>query len=746
MKKHHIIILIFLVLAANICTVHASELSERGEAQLGLAETYIATGKYAEAEKILTELQKEYPDSKEIKVNLAMALGYGKKPEKAIIVLSELQKSYPDDSRVDEVFASVMESNQRFDEAEEIYAKMLQEDPENKEMLVRVAELNSWTGDYDTAKEKYRILLEKYPDDRKIVLGMGDVCSWGGEYGEAIVYYEKAEISPESDAHRYQSLADAYALSGSPEEALELYEELIRMYPDDLKIKVASMSMLYALGRDEEAATKKQALLESAGDDVDLLMKIAEALALRQRYPEAIEVLEVAIEIDPENKEARLYLARFYGWGTEYGKSVEAYDEIIEKYPDWILPRREKGRVLGWSREYKKAIEAYSSIYEDIGPDEFSSLEMRAKEDFYKGYDYQAIREYKEWLEAEPNDQEALFDLGQVYSREMQWSNAKKTYARLLRLLPGHFRARQALDKVEVLASSTRIKTGYEHYEGDSASRDIDERYNRIYSSLRQPINENLYLNLDEDTIFYASRDFSQVIRQKIRAGFEYYMNPMFWLKGGYTYNIYSRGIKDNHNFDGEITFKPYDMITGKISYKRKDITDNGQTILRKLRSDDYGARLEIEPNRRIKAGGDFTFSGYTDNNNRKMYGFDAEGTILYEPKRLKVFYRYEEYMFNSPRDFYFTPSSFHTNRLGVEWRQHLNEDEIFWGINETYFTCRYSVNFDVKDQVGHTLYFDFHKDWTERLSTHVEWVKMIYDHRNTYGEERVNAYVKIDF
>jgi hypothetical protein len=161
---------------------------------------------------------------------------------------------------------------------------------------------------------------------------------------------------------------------------------------------------------------------------------------------------------------------------------------------------------------------------------------------------------------------------------------------------------------------------------------------------------------------------------------------------------------------------------------------------------DDFKTRAEFIPNRRITLGGDYKYSRFNDSNNRNAYGLDAKATVLYEPTSLRVMYRYEAYGFEEARGYYFSPDSFHTNMLDVEFRHFLNKEEMFWGANDTYYTLKYSLNVDVHSQIGHKIYVDFHREWTKCLSTHVEWSKMLYDHLETYAEENLFIYVKCYF
>ncbi len=735
-------VLIFLV----FFYVNAEDLADEDKAKFGLAQSLNNTEKFDEAREILSDLYKRYPGDKNIAFEFAKALGYGKAFKESSEIFLKLQEEFPDDENIVRTYATVLEANQKFPEAREEYFRRLKKNPTDEALIMKIADISSWMGDYETAKKYYRELIAKHKGDIALKTKLADVTFWSRDYAEAAALLEEISSTPEGDKERFTNLCYAYLSLNCYDKAVECYQRLVEAYPQDLSSRMGYANALYASGRMDEAEREYKIIIERSPLDADTRIKLAQMFAARQKYEEAIGLLKEVLDKDPDNKTALLWLARVYSWGAYYPEGLAVYDEVIQKYPQWIISRREKARVLGWVRRYKDSIDAYQEIFADIGPDEASRLEMLSKDDFYRRFDRSAIAEYKEWLALEPYDLEGLFDLAQVYSRQMQWENAREMYNRTLQVFPEHFRAKEALNKVDIYSKSPLIDAGFEFYEADSSSRDIDEKYWCFFSGVRMPLYKDIYFNVRSETFLYYTREFSSLMRERISVGLELVKRPLFWASSGYRASLYTQGIEDSHNFYGDINIKPIDFLLATFSYERKDITDNAQTIKRRLRRDDYKMRALFEPNRRLAFGADYMFSDYTDGNTRGDYGFDGKAVIFYEPRSLSVTYRYEEYGFQRPESYYFTPSSFHTNKVALEWRHFLNKEELFWGSNDTFYTLRYSVNFDVNDQVGHTLYADFHKDWTDRFSTHVEWKKMIYDHQDTYSEDEVLAYIKYYF
>ncbi len=71
-----------------------------------------------------------------------------------------------------------------------------------------------------------------------------------------------------------------------------------------------------------------------------------------------------------------------------------------------------------------------------------------------------------------------------------------------------------------------------------------------------------------------------------------------------------------------------------------------------------------------------------------------------------KATYRYEHYGFDRQDATYFTPSSFHCHILGLQWKHFLNEKELFWGANDTFYSLGYETRFDYSSEleVGHKI------------------------------------------
>ncbi|MDD5064106.1 MAG: tetratricopeptide repeat protein [Phycisphaerae bacterium] len=579
-------------------------------------------------------------------------------------------------------------------------------------------EVNKWLAgayygknEFAKAEKLYQeSLAEKY--DTNSQMKLAEVQAWQKKYGKAVITLEQMIKQNPNNVRARKLLADIYIWNKKYDRAFDILTELHEKYPQD-----NSISLQYAM-----------------------------IFVERKDYSGAEELYRGILANDKNNAEAKLWLARLLSWEKEYDSALNIYTELIDANSEWITARREKARVLGWARRYEEAIAEYKKAVEADESIPATKYEMLSKYNLYNQFDKTAIENYKHWLDAEPNNLEASYDLGQVYAKQMQWDNAKKMYQLTLDNDGGHFRAKQALEKVNIYSNMMRLETGFKTFEADSSGRNMDKRYRGIFTSIKKPLNENTSVTIRQDNIWRNFRDYKQVYQQQFSVGVDYSQKPDFWAGANYTGSVYPEEKGLAHTFGGYFNFMPADPLTVGLSHQREQITDNSRTFLDKLYADNYKIRVDYKPTRRLAAGTDYTYSPYSDGNRKNAYGLDVGYYLALEPKSLKISYKYEQYGFKDKDGDYFSPGSFHHNNVALEWRHFLNKEEMFWGANDTYYTLRYEIIFDVHQQTGHKFYFDFHHDWNNKCSSGIEFSKTMYEHSGIYSEDMLMFYTSIYF
>jgi len=740
---------LFLILIVLASVSIAQEIADtKDKARFGLAQSLNNLGKFDQAAQELEVLYSRYPGNRNIAIELVKALGYGGNLDQAIQLLNNLEKRYPKDSEIKHLYATVFETNQKFEQAREYYVYLLEQKPADDMIKLKIADISSWIGDYSTSIDYYGQVLAKQPENIPLKTKLADVYFGAGNYIDAISFYNELGINPEVDKRRTENLGYSYLNIKQFEEAIDIFSRLLKYYPDDIEAKVALANTLYASGDIDKAREEFKKIIEQSPKDTRSAMKLAEILAAEQHYEEGISVCRQILLKEPHNKTAQLWLARILSWDKQYDESLKVYEDIIQADSDWLTPRREKARVLGWTRKYEKSIEEYQKVIANNPDDSVVIDEKKAKYGLYNYYDKQALKYYDRWLESEPDNLEALYDLGQIYSRQSKWEDAGKMYRRVLDIFPNHFMADQALKKVDIHSNNIKFKTGFEFFEADSGGRDIDKRYWNVFASLRKPLNEKYYLTLHQNNTWYDFSRLKQIYRQRFLIKLEYFNKPDFWASANYAHSIFSGQEGVRNTFGGEINLKPSDPWQVVLSHQRREIVDNSFTFENQLYRDDYKLRTIYRPERRVSLGGDYMRSNYSDGNIRDEYGFDVSYYLLYEPRSLRAIYRYEHYGFDRQDVTYFTPSSFHSHILGLQWKHFLNKEELFWGANDTFYTLGYETRFDYNSEheVGHKIKVGFGHDWNNRCTSRIEWSKTVYETSSVYGENSLIFYTAFYF
>lgn len=258
--------------------------------------------------------------------------------------------------------------------------------------------VKNWLADTYYAKNEFteaeklyqQSLAEKH--DSTLQMRLAEVQAWQKKYGKAVITLEQQTKQNPNDVRALKLLADVYIWNKKYDKAFDILTKLHKKYPQD-----NSISLRYAM------------------------------ISIAQKdFAGATELCRQILEKDRNNKDAKLWLARLLSWQKEYDPALNLYTELIDANSNWITARREKARVLGWARRYEEAIAEYRQAVKADESIPATKYEMLSKYNFYNQFDKTAIENYKCWLDEEPNNLEASYDLGQLYARQMQWENAKK--------------------------------------------------------------------------------------------------------------------------------------------------------------------------------------------------------------------------------------------------------------------------------------------------------------------------------
>jgi tetratricopeptide (TPR) repeat protein len=647
--------------------------------------------------KISMDSFREGALDKEASLKLAVSCFAAKQYNDGEEVVDTLLELYPNDELILNKVIDLFLSAQNAEKTLPLFDQLLKVDPQNTALTTKAARAYSWTGRWETALKLLDNVVNTGDTSDAIQREYADVLFNNKQYAKATARYQKIF---EANKQKDYAIAFTYKLAGAKEytEAGKLLNSIEKQYPKDPSVLETKANL--ALGR--------------------------------QDFSEALKICEELIKRSPKNRTnqtALLIKAEISSWEKDYETSLTSYDRLIKRdniqKNDFFQLKayREKGRVLGWMAKYGRATAVYDEAIRAYPQNEGLKAEADAKKNYYRNSYRPAVTAYKKWLAIDPNEAEALFDLGQLYMQNAKWGDASQTYHEMLTMMPEHRQAALAKQKISILSSMKLLQSGAEYFNVKSEWKSINFSSTGFYTSLSYPFQDNLsgFLQL-ENKSFHFEDSKGSIGQNNIMTGFEYRNMPDILVRGAYGYHANSQNVQNSHLGFLETQSEPLNNIHLGLAFRREEVTDNIDTFRDHLQRSRWQSRLIYDGYRNWNAGLDYDVANYSDGNSSSTTGGDLTAHLLFGQKRLNLTYRLQNYgfsdVYNQPK--YWTPSSFTTHALGLELRNYFN-DELFQGVNETYYTTSYKIIAEPESNVSHQIRATLYHDWSNRFSTSIE-------------------------
>jgi len=638
---------------------------------------------------------------KQATVKLASSLFAAKDYTSGEVVVARLLNDYPDDDAVLRKIIDLYIAAQNAEKALPIYDRLIKINPKETKLIMKAAKAYSWTGRWEATLKMIESVLVTGDTSDATQREYIDVLYTNKQYGKATEYYLKYFTKNRQNDYKKRDYAIAfiYKLASSKEytEAEKLLAAVETQYSRDIVVLETKANV--ALGK--------------------------------QDFSEALKFSDELIKRSPKNhpnETALLIKAEIASWQRSYANALVNYDSLISRAngqkSEYFRQKayREKGRVLGWMARYGDAETVYDEAVRSYPNNKGLQAESLAKRAYYRNTWRPAVEGYKNWLLVEPNDPEALFDLGQLYMQSAKWSEAAETYQMMLKLMPEHRQAALAKEKGDILSSKRLFRSGIEYFNGKSEWKSTNVSYTGLYSSLSYPLEEQLTGFIHYDNKSFSFENFPGKFHQNnITTGIEYRHLPDFVIRGAYSYHANSQNIENNHTGFLETQSQPFNNVHLDVAFRNEEVIDNAETLRSRLQRDRWQGRLLYDGYRNWNAGLDYEVASYSDGNRCFTAGGDVTAHLLVGKERLNLVYRLQNYGFHDVSlHSYWTPSSFTTHSVGIDFRHYFN-GELFQGVNETYYTTSYKVIAEPNDNVSHQVRATLCHDWSNRFSSSLE-------------------------
>ena len=686
--------------------------------------------------------------------NICLASGESRNAEE---VANKIVLLFPNDEDILRVAIQIFEKISQSEKALPLYERLRVMRPNDTKLNLEAARCYYWTGRYLQSLNIYESVINSGYGNDLILSQYADVLYRDKQYSKAVVNYR--ELWKKGLLQKNYSINFVRALMGAGEQAesAKVLDSLAKLYPGDNEVLQATADASFAIKEYERAAKLYRELIVNKPADLTVNTWIADVAMARSDYPEVIKINKEILELSPENQNAMLTIARASSWHGDYSTALVYYDKLIASSNPDPLYSREKARVLGWMGDQRSSLSLYDSTLGSYPQNRALKAEAEAKKNYYSNTYRPAVRAYKAWLVAEPKQPEALFDLGQFYIQNGRWKEAIETYDELLTEAPDHRQAALARQKAKVTSSMINSNIGAEYFSAHSSQGKIDSRktdvsFTSFYTSISYPFQDRLtgFVNLNSKSYHFEDDLQTPVIDPKtlqsnsIMLGLEYRNLPDILLRGGYGFHHNPSYLRDTQTGFLETESQPLNNLHLGLSYHKEDVIANFTTLQKRLQTNHWQGRLVYDGYRRWQAGIDYAIDHYSDSNSSVTTGLDITANLLYDPQRLSVTYRLQEYGFGSdrlPKADYWTPSSFTTHTAGIEWQQYLNKER-FQGANAAYYTAAFRMSLEPGGNVSHQIHAGLHRDWSNRFSTSLD-AQYTWDTTSSIYEDKI---IKAEF
>jgi putative PEP-CTERM system TPR-repeat lipoprotein len=266
--------------------------------------------------------------------------------------------------------------------AREIYQNVLKYFPAHMHTHLKLVELNLDAGDTVAARHQLDAALKVKPDDPSVLFSLALIQNANNESGDAIVTLDKLYSLAPGNMKAARLRAEIYLNGNDPQRAIEVLDRAIKIEPNS--------AHLYSLLGKAHANSGDLAAAENAYTSV-----------LR-----TVDTQSIGLQIDTIR------------WLTELGRldiATQALARFTELRGDTIPSKILAGMIALKQGETAEARDIFAAVIAEK-PDSREPNLLIARAQGRLGNNAAAAKQLENWLERQPSDTQARYQLGNIYS------------------------------------------------------------------------------------------------------------------------------------------------------------------------------------------------------------------------------------------------------------------------------------------------------------------------------------------
>ncbi|HMF11838.1 MAG TPA: hypothetical protein VKE94_06010, partial [Gemmataceae bacterium] len=507
-----------------------------------------------------------------------------------------------------------------------------------------------------------------------------------------------------------------------------------------IRLADAQQCLARLSGKRDQAVHTAETILQLSPTNVRGLLALARSLASTGAYCEAAAVYERLIALDSSFTVPQRELARVYFSDHAYNASAVVYQQMLRPSAEEVLhlelfslaeqearARQPLGQLLHAELpanvlrdesaklaagtpdpEVRAGLQRILADYEARSNEQRgAALEGEAKS--LKDYrSYSAVPVYKTLLDVEPANEEARFDLGQVYGTLKQNHNEIPTYTELLGINPLHREGRVALER-STLDIDPRLGLNATFFtdHGHDGLTNIERQRYQSWATLPW-IDENQFLQVGFARVRYQPHDDTGLDGNILSVGLSARCGERLLLYGLLNYEDFVGRLHDRFTFDALARYDCGDLVTTWTRAFLENVVENGESLRQDIHRVGWDVGGDVRPTRYWDFGGIGRVAYYSDVNTLGELVLYNALFLTLPPCQLKfvldadlqsfrhstVFPSPDHQLLRGTAYPYFSPGAFAYYEARIEWTQWLSRD-FFVHSNQCYFSLQYANGWD---------------------------------------------------
>jgi tetratricopeptide (TPR) repeat protein len=374
--------------------------------------------------------------------------------------------------------------------AEPDLMKALELNPRLLDARLILAETYLRQREKDLARQQITSALQLAPSDPRVLTLQGNLKILEQDAKGAEAAFKQVLENAPDYAPGYVRLGLLYYLTKRQDKALASFRKALELNPRQISALSLMVGIYLRDNQYDEAIRVCENLKEKTGDQPSTLAVIehleGNIYLAKKDFKRAQDHFEKAIETDPNTLAPYVSLAKIYVGEKKLDQAVSQYENILKKQPKYLAGYMALGTIYDLKGDGKKAEDYYRRALEvrrDFGPaannlawnllerggnvDEALGFAQIAKEQmpksaavmdtlgwvyYLKGSYLNAIAEFQDSLERDPENPVINYHLGLAYFKSNQADAAKELLEKALKLdkdFKGSEDARRILKEIE---------------------------------------------------------------------------------------------------------------------------------------------------------------------------------------------------------------------------------------------------------------------------------------------------------